>query len=161
MTRWNLSATGTPDDTSAACTASSTRVLNSRVFGLRTVTVTRGMATPEKNGPRGWRSLVAAALQDAVFGARLQWLRFGWYALAVAATLAAQRQRRADRHEDPAACLVEALADAPQPRADAVGHAGDEHLGDDLDRSESAGHHDELQPQAALRVDELRQERGE
>src|SRR3984885_3385158 len=45
-TRWNLSAAGTPDDTSAACTASSTATLNSTGLGLRTVSVTSGMASP-------------------------------------------------------------------------------------------------------------------
>src|SRR4051794_7318062 len=43
MTRWNLSACGTPDETSAACTASSTPALNSRDLGLRTVRVISGI----------------------------------------------------------------------------------------------------------------------
>src|SRR2546428_5728843 len=47
MTRWNLSVAGTPEETSAACTASSTVVLNALGFGLRTVIVTRGIAAPE------------------------------------------------------------------------------------------------------------------
>ena len=38
----------------------------------------------------------------------------------------------ADGDEDAAADLVEALADAAQPRRDALGGAGDEGLGDDV-----------------------------
>src|SRR4051812_34329028 len=50
MTRWNLSAAGTPDETSAACTASRTPCLNSRDLGLRSVRVTSGMS----HSPFGW-----------------------------------------------------------------------------------------------------------
>ena len=47
MTLWNLSAGGTPDETSALWTASSTVDLKAVDFGLRTVSVTSGMVTPE------------------------------------------------------------------------------------------------------------------
>lgn len=47
MTRWNLSVAGTPEEMSAAWTASSTVDLNALDFGLRTVRVTSGMVTHE------------------------------------------------------------------------------------------------------------------
>ena len=73
----------------------------------------------------------------------------------------AQRQRHPNRHKHPNANLIEASADAAQPRVDAVGHAGDEKFCGDLDGGEGAGYDDELQEQAAMRVEELRQEGGE
>src|SRR4030095_4806865 len=45
-TRWNLSFSGTPEATSARCTAPSTADLNSDDLPLRTVNVTSGIAAP-------------------------------------------------------------------------------------------------------------------
>ena len=73
----------------------------------------------------------------------------------------AQRQRHPNCYKHPAAKLIEAFADASQPWADAIGHAGQEEFRGDLDGGEGAGHDDELQEQAAMRVEELRQKRGE
>ena len=73
----------------------------------------------------------------------------------VAARLArsmAQRQRHPNCYKHPAAKLIEAFADASQPWADAIGHAGQEEFRGDLDGGEGAGHDDELQEQAAMRV---------
>ena len=72
-----------------------------------------------------------------------------------------QWQRHPNCHKHATANLIEAFADASQPGADAVGHAGDEEFCGDLDGGEGAGHDDELQEQAAMRVEELRQEGGE
>ena len=72
-----------------------------------------------------------------------------------------QRQRHPNRHKHPTTNLIETSSDATQPRADAVGYANNEQFCGDLDGGERARHDDELQEQAAMRVEELRQERGE
>ena len=53
--------------------------------------------------------------------------------------LAAQRQRDPDRDEHAAAGLVEAPPHAPKPGADAMGHAGNEDFGGNLDDRECSG----------------------
>src|SRR5947207_13333473 len=74
---------------------------------------------------------------------------------------APERKRDADRHEHAATSLVETPPDSPKPRADAMRHAGDEHLGDDFDGCEGRCHDGELDEEASRRIDELGKKGGE
>src|SRR5213596_674617 len=65
------------------------------------------------------------------------------------------------RHEYPAAGLVEAPPNTPQPWVDAVSHIGDEHLGGYFEYREGSSHDDELDEETSGRVDELRKKSGE
>ena len=79
----------------------------------------------------------------------------------LAPPLASERQRGTDEHEQAAAHLVEALAHAVQPGAQARGRGGDAQFRQRLDHGEGARHHGELRPEAASRIDKLRQESRE
>src|SRR5262245_44882970 len=73
----------------------------------------------------------------------------------------AQRERQAYHHEQAAARLIEAPPGPSKPRADAMSHARDEDLGRYFDQCERPGHNEELDEEAARRVDELRKKCGE
>src|SRR4030095_2529291 len=73
----------------------------------------------------------------------------------------AQGQCDLYRHEHPAAGLVEAPPNSPQPWADAMSHAGDQYLGSYFDCCERSRHDDELDEEASSRVEELRKKRSE
>ena len=64
-------------------------------------------------------------------------------------------------HEYPAADLVETPPNSPKPRADAMSHAGDEHLRSYFDYRECAGHDNELDEETSNGVDELRKKSNE
>src|SRR3981189_1796133 len=76
-------------------------------------------------------------------------------------TLAAKGQCNPYRDEHPAAGLVEAPPNSAKPRAYAVSHIGDEHLGGDFEYRERSSHDDELDEEASGRIDELRKKRSE
>src|SRR2546425_1491836 len=65
------------------------------------------------------------------------------------------------RHEQPAAGLVEAPPNSPQPWVYAVSHIGDEHLGGYFEYRECSSHDDELDEETSSRVDELRKKGSE
>lgn len=75
--------------------------------------------------------------------------------------LGSQREGHPDSDDAAAARAIEAAVYATQPGADAVGGLGDEALGRELHRRDRARHDRELHEEAALRIDELRQESGE
>src|SRR3954454_1891547 len=75
-----------------------------------------------------------------------------------AASRAAQRQGQPNGHENPATDLVEASPRPGEPRANPGGRAGYGVFGDELGDPIGGGDDAELHRQAALRIDELRQQ---
>jgi hypothetical protein len=57
--------------------------------------------------------------------------------------------------------LVKAPPNSPKPWADAMSHAGDEHLRSYFDCCERSSHDDELDEETSSRVDELRKKSSE